>query len=435
VSDAASGKGRKAEMTNSKPPSDSEGRQDDGKWYDRTRYQVLLFAVGIVLFGLVLGVVLDWYINPRTATQKKDLVQALALITAGVAGAVGIFFTWRGQRITEESLETTRNLTSEGQITERFTHAIDHLGDTDDDGQPRLEVRLGGIYALERIARDSPERDYTTVVDILTAYVRKNAARRPKDSSRSTSVRDVAHKPKPEAEDIPTPVSVGPPRVVLRTLSADIQAILDVLMRLEEDRTSEKGRVQLDLRNTDLGGAYLTNPHYKANLQGAILQAASLKEGWIQSANLQDANLQEADLRGASFMHSDLRDASLRGADLRGADFMWADLRKAALEEADLRGAHLQEVNLQGADLEAADLKGANLEAVYLHGADLQGAYLRRANLQGAHLREAFLEKAKLTESQLAATLSLEGATMPDCQKYEDWIKDKGGNGEDTENE
>jgi hypothetical protein len=35
----------------------------------------------------------------------------------------------------------------------------------------------------------------------------------------------------------------------------------------------------------------------------------------------------------------------------------------------------------------------------------------------------------------LIAAGSLEGATMPDGQKYEDWIKDKEGSGKDVENE
>jgi hypothetical protein len=182
VSDAAFRKGRKAEMIDSKPPSNSEERQNE-KWYDRTRYQVLLFVGGIVFFVLVGGWILDWYIEPRTSGQKKDLVQALGLLTAGVAGAVGIFFTWRGQRITQESLRDTREnneenlrLAREGQITERFTRAIDQLGATDEANNKKLEIRLGGIYALERIAgdslamEDSPGRDYSTVMEVLTAY-------------------------------------------------------------------------------------------------------------------------------------------------------------------------------------------------------------------------------------------------------------------------
>jgi hypothetical protein len=99
-------------MTDPKPPSDRDEPQDE-KWYERTRYQVLLFAGGVVLFGLVLWFVLDWYIDPRTSTEKKDLVQALGLITAGVAGAVGILFTWRGQRITQREQERNQRNTQE----------------------------------------------------------------------------------------------------------------------------------------------------------------------------------------------------------------------------------------------------------------------------------------------------------------------------------
>jgi hypothetical protein len=52
----------------------------------------------------------------------------------------------------------------EGQITDRFTKAIAQLGE---QGPEKLAVRLGGIYALERIARDS-ERDHWPMMEVLT---------------------------------------------------------------------------------------------------------------------------------------------------------------------------------------------------------------------------------------------------------------------------
>jgi hypothetical protein len=138
--------------------------------------------------AVVLGLILDWYIDPQTSTQKKDLVQALGLITAGVAGAVGIFFTWRGQRQTREAQEENQQntqaqlrhaqeelwLTRQGQITERFTRAIDQLG------HDRTEIRLGGIYALERIAKES-EEDHWPIMEVLTAYVRQHAPWQPEE--------------------------------------------------------------------------------------------------------------------------------------------------------------------------------------------------------------------------------------------------------------
>jgi hypothetical protein len=41
-------------------------------------------------------------------------------------------------------------------------------------GSGQMEVRLGGIYALERIARDSA-RDHWPIMEILTAYLQTHA--------------------------------------------------------------------------------------------------------------------------------------------------------------------------------------------------------------------------------------------------------------------
>ena len=72
---------------------------------------------------------------------------------------------WRRVRATERTVEVAQ----EQQITERFTRAIEQLGN-----EQSMSMRLGGIYALERIAKDS-ERDHWQVMEVLTAYVRENA--------------------------------------------------------------------------------------------------------------------------------------------------------------------------------------------------------------------------------------------------------------------
>src|SRR5215210_6087900 len=130
--------------------------------------------VGIVLYILLLCA-LWWFIRPDLgdATQRKDFAQLMAQIAGGLALLFGLYFTWRRVEISQRTLETQQDQ----QVTERFTRAIDQLGATTDDNEskPKLEIRLGGIYALERIARDSPERDYSTVMEVLTAYARENA--------------------------------------------------------------------------------------------------------------------------------------------------------------------------------------------------------------------------------------------------------------------
>jgi Pentapeptide repeats (8 copies) len=106
--------------------------------------------------------------------------------------------------------------------------------------------------------------------------------------------------------------------------------------------------------------------------------------------------------------------------DMRGADLRGAVLRAANLSEADLGGAVLSaDLNYHGTVPIRADLSGA----------DLSGAVLNEAVLSGARLSEA----RGWTEEQLRAASSLEGATMPNGQKYEDWLKSKG-KGEDGKN-
>src|SRR3954464_8467582 len=117
-----------------------------------------------ILFGLLLWWGLDHYIQPTSSTQKKDLTQAFGFIMAGVAGVAGVYFAWRNLQSIRENMQ----LTEQGQITDRFTRAIEQLG------SEKIEIRLGGIYALERIANDSPERDYNAVIRILVAYFRES---------------------------------------------------------------------------------------------------------------------------------------------------------------------------------------------------------------------------------------------------------------------
>src|SRR5215204_4797297 len=305
-----------AKMTDSTPPQ-QRNEQGQEKWYERMRYQILLFTGGIALFVLVGGWILDWYIAPQTSAQKKDLVQALGLITAGVAGAVGIFFTWRGQernqRNTQEQFRLTRQsqeqnqkstqaqlenaqeelrLTRQGQITERFTRAIDQLG------SEKLEIRLGGIYALERIDKESPERAYHgTVMEVLTDYVRENSRGEPEEPSTSTTYPNEGVEQDKGGEQDAQPT--------LRGLPTDILAILDVLIRREEERVPEEHRVILDLREADLHKANLQ----EADLQGTDLQGANLQEAFLHKANLHKASLQRANLQGAVLWEVNLQGA------------------------------------------------------------------------------------------------------------------------------
>ena len=249
---------------------------DVKKFFLRWRKELVGSAVLVGLASAILFIL--WQLGLVTFVGQITLVQ---LITA-LFVLVGIYWTSRRVLAAEDNVRVAR----EGQVTERFTRAIGQLGDD------KMEIRLGGIYALERIAKDS-KKDYGPIMEILTAYVRKNAPRKEN------------HKPQPD-EKPPT----------------DIQAILTVIGRRE---TTGGWDDRLDLTHTQLVGVRLSG----ANLNAAILIETDLREARLTAPMLAGANLIAADLRGARLIMADLRGADLRGAKLAGANLIAADLREA----------------------------------------------------------------------------------------------------------
>ena len=138
---------------------------------------------------------------------------------------------------------------------------------------------------------------------------------------------------------------------------------------------------------------------------------------------LDNSNLSKADLRGANLDSFDLHGTDLSGADLRDARLPWSYLPYAKLNGANLRGAYLRGDPDQSGD---ADLSDANLSEADLSYDNLSSANLQGANLTDAVLRGTNLSNAKVTSEQLAEAKSLEGATMPNGQKYEEWLKSRG---------
>lgn len=96
---------------------------------------------------------------------ENEAFRTLAQIVGATFFLITAYFTWRTVRSSERNVAVSL----EGQITDWFTKAIEQLGDS-----TSLAKRLGGIYALERIARDSL-KDHWTIMEVLTAYVRENA--------------------------------------------------------------------------------------------------------------------------------------------------------------------------------------------------------------------------------------------------------------------
>jgi uncharacterized protein YjbI with pentapeptide repeats len=290
---------------------------------------------------------------------ENDLFQAenaarstLGLILAAAGLLLGLGIVWR-------RFEISREL----RTHERFARAVEQLGSERGDGSNRTEARLGGIYALERLLLES-DREYWPVMEVLTAYVRENAAWKPGERASSAG-------------------PIVPP--------ADIQAILAVLGRRPQHGAAGDRRL-LDLRETDLRGANLSG----SRLDGVTLHGSHLEKADATRAILTRSNLRETNFIGASLTEADLEGVSLARANLEGARLNGANLKGADLSGANLRGADLWEANLKGCNLKDADLRGADLSECTLEEAILWRADLQDAVLTGARLRETHLERANL---------------------------------------
>jgi hypothetical protein len=115
---------------------------------------------------------------------RKTVIQALG----GAFLLATVFCTYRTVQTGQETVRTGQEaieVTREQQITERFTRAIDQLGSA------KIDVRLGGIFALERIARDSKE-DHGPVMEVLTAFIREHARRASSPSRKTPSLGEVS---------------------------------------------------------------------------------------------------------------------------------------------------------------------------------------------------------------------------------------------------
>jgi uncharacterized protein YjbI with pentapeptide repeats len=174
----------------------------------------------------------------------------------------------------------------------------------------------------------------------------------------------------------------------------------------------------------------------------------------LVEASLEDAELGRFVLVGVNFERAILNDGKDRnpggdrvGARLSGvvapdsnffrADLSDAELRKAwfgdgpdedTVIETNFTNANLRDANLSKANLVGVNLTDANLTRTNLAGADLSGANLTRAyvNPKGPPPPE-WVSNETLEQRDAI----LEGATMPDGRKYEDWLKDEGSGAED----
>ena len=253
-----------------------------------------------------------------------------------------IVTTWPKERTVVEYKDTPLNL-ADGEAV-----GAEGSWQVFSESVPNIEVRIGAILSLERIAQDSTAydkgRDHVRVMEILCAYVRENAPVR--------------------VEQTTTDEPQFKPRI-------DIQAVVKTLRsRSDAQRAVERAeKYRLDLNNTDLRATDWT----KGELSAAI------------------------------FTDCDLRRARFFDANLRGARFWGAYLNFVAWHDADLKGARLDRCHINLPEPVAGGMVRTINMAKDINGVSLVAADVTAIDYFAPHIGLTFGSK----DTQLATIQDL----------------------------
>lgn len=257
--------------------------------------------------ALVGGPVIHQIADPSQRVAAENSVrQTILAAVGGSIALLGFAFTAR-----------TYYLARRGQVTDRFTKAITSLNSVN-QGE-----RIGAIYSLEHLLRESPS-DHDTVVEVLSAYIRERASIDPANIP-----------PVPADALVPSRQN----RHLLPRPQPDIEAAIIVLGR----RPSRPERSRIVLTDLDLRGSSLT----KANFRYAFFTRTRLDSSYMRGIDLTGAVLANSVISGCN-----LQDAIMTNADLREAD-----LQKTRMDRAKLEGTRVKVGQLTDRQLES--LSGA----------------------------------------------------------------------------
>ena len=344
-----------------------------------TLAMVVLLAVGVslsVVFWDWLTTFWGWL---QAGTDSREspstTIRNVGLVIAGlVALPLAI---WRSLVAERQAYAAQRQADTAQQslLNERYQQGAEMLGNE------ILTVRLGGIYALQRLAEEHPEQYHVQVMRLFSAFVRH-----PADDSNT--------QPSESQTNLTDP-------------STDIQAVMDAIGARGEKRLQLEKLVEykLDLRRAKLRRASLGS----ANLSDARLSWACLEVAALGEANLSSAILNQANLTGATLGGAKLIGASLHRAILKSAVF-WnspGPLRFITYYNS-LGDERVLTADLSGANLEYSDLTDASLQ-----GSDLSGAILTDAVLSSANLSDATLSGTTLVGANLSGVIFSENGKIP----------------------
>jgi hypothetical protein len=301
----------------------------------------LILAVGVIWLGPKWQVVHSQNLSSKNRFDRENEARkTLAQIVGGIFVLAGLYSSIQTFRLQTQSIDLQR----EGQITDRYIKAVQQLGTTDAQNLP---VRVGAIFALERVARES-KPDYWPIMELLSAYVR-NRSNAPLSSEQLDALKNF-----PSIFPFAGPYLAVSGLANVQTPDKRAYMVLHECFRRGVYHNSrswpnESAPEDVQAAMTVIGRRQLTyedEPWHRLNLRYVNLQGLDLKDAHLEGADLEGANLHNTDLTGACLCGANLKNvltystilamSDLRRADLTGAVFLnnrddFADVREAVV--------------------------------------------------------------------------------------------------------
>jgi uncharacterized protein YjbI with pentapeptide repeats len=326
-----------------------------------------------------------------------DSRKTVATIIGGLFVLFGAIFTYNNY-----------NLAYEGQITDRFSKSVTLLENKD------LSIRLGGLYALERIAKDSP-KDHSAIMEILCDFIREKSKEQRESywKEQDAKQNEIASNTNFNTGNINSNIGNVNSNISNSNLSkSNINSITNTNLKVKKKTkivvlsyVSEYNKElfkKLNVYNEDEGLSNIapSNEIITAitiiknrviendkedfifnlevanlsgiNLNGIVLKNANLSGVNFKNAKLYNANLADTQLNNANFEHSfsyninfthskifyvSFFDAFLDESDFSSAEFKNVDFTEASLDDSIFSNSSLHEVNFEKATLYGAKLK------------------------------------------------------------------------------
>jgi uncharacterized protein YjbI with pentapeptide repeats len=404
-------------------------------------WPLCLFGAGLTIWLVLalaflagLGAVLV-QMPEALADGDRLVLLTLAALMAGLSALVALPF----KLVSTGQAERQTHAQEQGFVTDRINKAVENLGaekvrkvtEYDEESPrtreitvPNVEVRIGGLFALDRIARENLGF-HVQVMQIFCAYVRQNAP--------ASEVKKLSDFETPELDDRPDyNVVWGKWRNDYRQLLTeflthtnprdDIQLAIKLIgtrneHQLEQEamwQAKNKGdrkslfdiqapKVQIDTDSWEVTGRNFRESglEYRKRMSAAAGYRIDLR-----STGLDKYDLSDLDFRGARFDGALLRDGILSGADFTGAEFSNVQMQGADLSRIVLRGA-----TLHSAQMQLTSIRNANLDFADLGGAQLQGSFLTSSSFDGSNAPSIKAQVADFSSTSLVG-ITVEGAKM-----------------------